>query len=316
LFRCVSGLAGTPLSCILQETQELPQCTAILLDAGADPTIPLRSPGDKYTTFAGFHTPLSTALANTIKNLWLFDHCAHGSRPFRTILKRMIYWSLTDLTEAACGTQHHSSTWLSAFLVGRSVPPTVAECLLDAGCDINEKALNLPNVPDGWNCLFVQVLRARNPEYSHEFETLRFLLRQRADVFTKDATGLTIFDYVSLPQNAGYKRDLWYCALRREGIETGSNIEVHFCSAKHSTSYTLEHYYAMCHLDTWTNVDLSRQVQESLRAYPETKEVTAELCRIRVKKERMTRDFDGKWQRQRTRRRGGGLLLIRSNRRA
>jgi hypothetical protein len=124
-------------------------------------------------------------------------------------------------------------------------------------------------------------------------ETLRFLLRKNANALNSDASGSTISDLVDSDFNwptSTYKRDLWYCALRREGIDTGSTIEAHPRITKYNTLYTPEHYRALCYLDTWTEEDLSQQVQETLEAYPWTREELSELYRIRDEKEKEGRE--------------------------
>ena len=101
----------------------------------------------------------------------------------------------------------------------------------------------------------------------------------------KDAYGMTVSDYVDKPPSSkvflcyrGYHQDLWYCALRREGIHSGPSEESHI---DYHDYYTLEHYRAMCYLDTWTKEDLSQQVFESLKAHPETEETIFNLACIR-----------------------------------
>lgn len=182
--------------------------------------------------------------------------------------------------------------WLSAF--PRNYPPSasILKCLLDAGCDINETTVNHPDVPDGWNCLFLLVLRAEFPDSSEEFETLRYTIKQRVNIFAKDASGLTVFDHVNAPPNdiySGYRRDLWYCALWREGIDTRSLPEKHPHVAEYSIFYRLEDFRALCYLDTWTRADVAHQVHEALTAwdaaYLDTEEATLRLSLIREEEE-------------------------------
>lgn len=283
-----SGEAGTPISLIASRFRQLPQCTALLLDAGADPSIPNRGKSSLYP-----HSPLSIALENAIQQF--------GS-PLPTvkersehILKRMISSSLLDLTTPAASGRSES-IWLSAFLEKHPPSSGLVERLLEAGCDINETAVS-PKVSDGRNCLFLLVLDAWMPGSSREFETLRLLLRRRANVFARDASGLTVFDRVnasSSPLNEeywDYRRDLWFCALRREGIDTGQAVMMHPGTFAYNDSYALEHYRALCYLDTWTEEDLSQKIRKTLEAFPSTEEEKDQLTRIRVEKERKKKKF-------------------------
>ena len=47
------------------------------------------------------------------------------------------------------------------------------------------------------------------------------------DIHARDAEGLTIFDHIDyLPDclYGGYRRDLWYCALERAGIDVSFHL--------------------------------------------------------------------------------------------
>lgn len=129
----------------------------------------------------------------------------------------------------------------------------------------------------------MQVLCARYPENSSEFEVTRFLIKQRANLFLKDSSGLTIFDHANAiltRESTSYRRDLWYCALQREGMDTNTSVEVPPRIAKYNKYYTPEHYRALCHLDHWTEKDLSRQLRDILEAYPWSEEKISEFSRI------------------------------------
>ena len=187
------------------------------------------------------------------------------------------------------------SIWLSAFLFTHVPPIKILKCLLDAGCDINETTVNRPDVPDGWSCIFMQVLRARHSYSSLEFETLRFTLKQGCDICAKDASGLTVSDHVNAPSTAPvsrYRRDLWYCALQREGIDIGSTIEANSVP-EYNIFYNLDHFHALQYLDTWTPTNVSQKVHEALTArdvaYLDTEEATLRLSRMRDQREREQR---------------------------
>jgi hypothetical protein len=187
--------------------------------------------------------------------------------------------------------------WLYAFLQNLLPSPKVVQLLLDAGCDINETVMNHPDIPNGWNCLFLQSLQAWHPEFSHEFQTLRLLLRQGISIFARDTSGKTIFDHVNAPATSTskfsrYSRDLWYCALRREGVDLGQGIEVPSGVTGYGRSYTPEHYRALCYLDTWSEKTLSRQLYDTLKTYPWTEEETLELFRVCKEKEREEREAE------------------------
>jgi hypothetical protein len=126
------------------------------------------------------------------------------------------------------------------------------------------------------------------PGGSGDFEITRFLIKQRANLFARDASGLTIFDHLNaaLEKNpTSYQRDLWYCALQREGIDIGETIQAHPRVARYDKSYTPEHYRALCYLDRWTKEKLSEQTHDSLEACPWSEEEISELCRIHDKKQ-------------------------------
>ena len=294
-FRCASDSAGTPLSEIsgFGDRWDFPslytmdrrfsrRCLTLLLDAGADPTVVSEDPGSKR-----IQSPLHTTL----------DIATHSqSGPFypsgiesddEEIFRRMIRENPLYLNVATLSTMG-PSIWLSAFLSLSKPNIRILRYLLEAGCDINETTRNLPGFPDGWNCLLLQVSRAVHPKESWDFERLRFLLRQNANIWAKDASGLTIFDHVNtvLCQLAAYQRDLWYCALRREGIDIGQANKLYPRTAIYGRKYSPKHYRALCYLDTWTGEDLSQQVHDTLKTHPWTEDEAAELLRMHNKKAR------------------------------
>lgn len=193
------------------------------------------------------------------------------------------FFDPTAATPGALG----SSMWLSAFSGDLKPSPEIVKCLFDAGCDISETAVDSPDIPKGWNCLFLLVSQAKKPGNSRDFETLRLLLRQRVNVFAKDASDMTVSDYVNRSHSTtsyspfgNYQRDLWYCALRREGIHTGPSNGMHVRTLTYVVRYRLEHYRAMCDLDAWTEKDLSRHFFIRLEPYPDKEEVTRRLARM------------------------------------
>jgi hypothetical protein len=268
------------------------RCLDLLLDAGADPTTPFSgtNPEDDYS-------PLHGALAVAVLNAPI----SYDKR-VKFMFERIIHGSFMALDTATSG----PSIWLTAFQ-WCSPSPELVQSLLDAGCDINETTIDFRNAPDGRNCLFLQVLRAKETGTSLEFATLRFLIRQHANVFAKDANGLTVFDYVNKGGglHSQYRRDLWYCVLRREGIETGQAIKARPRGVVgYRESYTPEHYGALCYLDTWTKSDLSEQVHDTLKSCPWTQEDALEVTLVPVERE-MVRDVieleaDDPWGRMNT----------------
>jgi len=242
------------------------RCTEILLNAGADPSIPN----------SGLFTqsPLHDALADAIK----FRDLSYNTTPAQSedydyMFKRILRASLVDLASGMSVTVG-PSIWLSAF-AEHTPYCALVEYLMNAGCDINEVTKSFPDQLDGWNCLYLLVQNAIEPESSRAFETLRFLLRRGINALAKDASGMAVFDYINATQPSGrsdYSRDLWHCALQREGIDTGQAVERCPRVVKYGEFYTSEHYYAMCCLDTWTVENLSQQVQDTLTAHPWTGE--------------------------------------------
>jgi hypothetical protein len=88
---------------------------------------------------------------------------------------------------------------------------------------------------------------------------------------------------------SSYRRDLWYCALQREGLDVGGTIELHARIVRYNERYTLEHYRALCYLDHWTKEDLSRPLQDLLEACPWSQEEISDFSRIHDEKEATAR---------------------------
>ena len=267
----------TPLASVARNydpTAAWAQCAALLLDAGADPNF------HNNEEDSGLNSPLYHALVK-----WRYNPSSDGNTEH--LMERMIRGSHVALTGSTLNGAEQS-VWMYAFHLLSPLPLKILKALLDMGCDINETAVNLPRIPDGWTCLFLQVLRAPCPKTSRTFEVTRFLIRQRANIYAKDGYGLTIFDHVGAAmasESSSYRRDLWYCALQREGIDIGAMIEEHPRIAKYDEDYTPEHYRALCHLDHWTDENLSQQVHNLLEAYPWSEEEISEISRIRDENE-------------------------------
>jgi hypothetical protein len=132
------------------------RCLDLLLDAGADPTTPFSgtNPEDDYS-------PLHGALAVAVLNAPI----SYDKR-VKFMFERIIHGSFMALDTATSG----PSIWLTAFQ-WCSPSPELVQSLLDAGCDINETTIDFRNAPDGRNCLFLQVLRAKETGTSLEFAT-------------------------------------------------------------------------------------------------------------------------------------------------
>lgn len=267
------------------------RCATLLLDAGADPKV--RSEGAVSSEDPDHFSPLNLAL----------DDCTYNLLPGEDteyVLNRMIRSSHVALMGSTIDGVEQS---VLLFALGRlSQPPLrIVKELLDMGCDVNETAVNIPTIPNGWSCLFLQVLRARHPGNSLEVEMTRFLIRQRANIFAKDGSGLTIFDHLNAFPTNGYRQDLWYCALQREGIDTGQAIEKYSRVAEYDLYYTPEHFRALCYLDSWTDDNLSRQVHDTLEACPWTEEEISAFSRVHDE------DLEAEMRRWRERRRRRSL---------
>ena len=277
---------------------ESARCAALLLDAGADPNF--HNNEDLTLMDCDHSSPLSLALKTC-----MYNPSSDGSTEH--LLERMIRESHVALTGFTIrGVEQSILLYAFIFLYASRQPVTlpvrIVKELLDMGCDINETAMNDPDIPDGWTCLFLQILRASRPWKSCEFEVTRFLIRQRANIFAKDGSGLTIFDHVDAKltwTSSSYQRDLWYCALQREGVDIGAMIEEHPRIAKYDAYYTPEHFRALCHLDHWTKKNLSQQLHDSLEACPWSEEEISELSRIHDEKEAQVRGMEERLRRRR-----------------
>ena len=149
--------------------------------------------------------------------------------------------------------------------------------MIDAGADIAE-------VDDvRWNCLFQCVAYAMFPDDAREFKALRCLLAVFDDIYTTDIWGIDIFSYVNggkkwIDQTrydcGSYRQDLWYCALKRSGLDARYDIAPCARIARYTPYYTPKHYLALCHLDSWNIREFHSQVDHLLLDFPMTEEDT------------------------------------------
>lgn len=240
----------TPLSMAI-ETESWYQCTQLLLDAGGDITIPQRS-HDSRGCFSALES-----LLNDDMNLFKYTEMR--------------------FVDVGAPTSIGLNIWLYAFHRGSekdSVHPGNIPGLLKSVCDINETTKNCPGFPDGWNCVFFLVLDAEVKYNSGDFESLRLLLRHSVNIHAKDASGLTIFDHVNaLPSKSNsYQRDLWYCAIQREGVDVGDEQRMQNGTPLYDEYYTPEDYRALCFLEHWNSFNLEEQVYDLLEQHPWTEE--------------------------------------------
>ncbi|GAB7325793.1 hypothetical protein MBLNU13_g09883t2 [Cladosporium sp. NU13] len=166
---------------------------------------------------------------------------------------------------------------------------TVRDCdedgttLLHVSCNIAEKDHR------GWNCLFITVLSSIQPGYSHEFEKLQYLLGIFDNIHARDTNGRTIFDYVDDVQEddycGSYSRDLWYCALKRAGIDVSSHLAQHprvpSYKMRGHFEYTPEHYHALKHLQSWDEDNFRSQMDRLLQEIPLDEDEALEMERMR-----------------------------------
>lgn len=153
--------------------------------------------------------------------------------------------------------------------------PDTLQRLLDEGAKVSE-------VDDhGWNCLFQCIDWASHPDSAKEFKALRSLLAVFDDIHATDIWGNDIFFYVNdeeywtdpQDQNWGsYRQDLWYCALKRSGLDVRYDIAPCARIARYTPFYTPKHYLALCHLDSWSIDDFADQVDRLLPEHPMTEE--------------------------------------------
>jgi hypothetical protein len=153
--------------------------------------------------------------------------------------------------------------------------PDVLQRLADTGADVAEVDNH------GWNCLFQCVAYACNPVTAKDFKALLSLLVLFDDILATDIRGIDIFSYVNEEENWGsdeirdcgsYRQDLWYCALKRSGLDVRYDLAPCERIARYTRWYTPKHYLALCHLDFWTINDLNDQVDHLLLEYPMTEE--------------------------------------------
>lgn len=148
--------------------------------------------------------------------------------------------------------------------------------LVKAGCDVT--------ATDGdWNCLFIWALRANHPEHSHDLEILLYLLDIFPDHLAVDDEDLTVFDHLHddpyramKPGRGSYNRDLWYTALRRSGLETTAEEAARPRKAIYTTTYTPQHYRALCHLQVWN----SRKWDPTTKSWTNPMDWTAEMQQL------------------------------------
>lgn len=170
--------------------------------------------------------------------------------------------------------------------------------LVNAGCDIAEKD------DDGWNCLFHSVLSSDQPDASYEFERLQYLLSIFDDIYARDASGGTIFDHLGNYQQyklyGTYRRDLWYCALERAGIDVSSHLaqQPRVPSYRiertpiYSYRYTPEHYYALKHLRSWDEDNFRSQMDRLLQEVPLDEDEALAMEQLRRERVEMGLDTD------------------------
>lgn len=235
------------------------ECRQLLLGAGGDLTIPKRSDHPRSRL-----SPLEIMFASRLVPEELFKNLE------------------TVFVGFGAPTSMGLSFWLYVFIQGETeidVHPRHVESLLKAGCKINETTKKCPGFPDGWNCLFFLVLTARDQHYSWEFQSLRRVLMHSAghavNIYAKDASGLTIFDHVNAlpPKSNSYQRDLWYCALQREGVDVRDDQRMQNRIPLYDKYYTPEHYRALCFLEQWSKGgNLEKKVHDLLEQHPWTEE--------------------------------------------
>lgn len=172
-----------------------------------------------------------------------------------------------------------------------SFRPTLQR-IIDAGCSFAEE-----DDVQGRNCLFHVVLGSIHPEKSWEFEKLQYLLSKFDDIYARDAEGRTIFDHVDGVQPHyldSYRRDLWYCALERAGIDVSSHLAKHPRVPSYKTTkygqYTPKHYHALKHLHSWDEDNFRSQMDRLLQELPLDEDEALEMRRLQRKK--LEGDFD------------------------
>ena len=184
------------------------------------------------------------------------------------------------------------SLWLGAcrYTHGPALP--TLKLLRDVGCDFAETD------DHGRNCLFYSVLwpEVRHPEYSFDLEKLVYLLSIFDDIHATDAEGYTIFDLLDTCQDdyyGSYRRDLWYCALGRAGIDVSPHLvqrpRVPSYTNRRSRQYTPEHYHALKHLQSWNRENFRAQMDRLLEEIPLDKDEALEMERLQREELEMER---------------------------
>ncbi|GAB7325794.1 hypothetical protein MBLNU13_g09883t1 [Cladosporium sp. NU13] len=231
------------------------RCGKILLKSGADPTL-TDGKTDPPVVTAMMSSPTISTLILVEGNIFL------DPKNFR---------------------HNRMSLWLNACRNSYSSAPWILQILKDAGCNIAEKDHR------GWNCLFITVLSSIQPGYSHEFEKLQYLLGIFDNIHARDTNGRTIFDYVDDVQEddycGSYSRDLWYCALKRAGIDVSSHLAQHprvpSYKMRGHFEYTPEHYHALKHLQSWDEDNFRSQMDRLLQEIPLDEDEALEMERMR-----------------------------------
>ncbi|KAM0717651.1 hypothetical protein Q7P37_007503 [Cladosporium fusiforme] len=196
---------------------------------------------------------------------------------------------------------HGRSLWLEACSHAK---PAFLRKLLKLGCDATEteccvgKNYN-PRDYGGWNGLFFIVMFAEDPSMSNAFESLRILLDASVNPFTRDDTGRTLFDHVKETEyGRSFKRDLWYCALHRVGINATSYSEHYPRIPRYIKSYTPKHYRALCYLDQWNEQNFDEQVDRVLENHPLSEEETEVQSSCGLEKAADDRRSEEQWRRR------------------
>jgi hypothetical protein len=184
-----------------------------------------------------------------------------------------------------------TSLWLDACRWASHSFKLILQRIIDAGCNVAEKD------SEGQNCLFHGVNGSCYPEKSYDFEKLQYLLGVCDDIYATDAQGRTLFDHFDDIEDkycGSYRRDLWYCALERAGIDVSSHLVQHprvpSYTMERYEEYTPEHYHALKHLKSWDRFNFRSQMDRLLQEIPLDEDEALEMERLQRKKSEM--DFD------------------------
>lgn len=116
-----------------------------------------------------------------------------------------------------------------------------------------------------------------------KFKALRSLLTVFDDISAEDHRGADRFSYVNEEKHwaidrtidcGSYRQDLWYCALKRSGLDVCYDIAPCARIARYTRFYTPKPYLALCHLDFWNIDDFDSQVDHLLLEHSMIKEET------------------------------------------